>query len=171
MKVVIPALFLALGIEMLADRLHPRVPVMQMVLLLCLGMVSLSLIAWLAHKLGWKRPALLACSLGAVCLSISRTVPGPIVGSSGCKENVHPLCNCIDEYSSIHKKYPDNLNQLVPQILRAQPTCPLSPQGFAYTVSHDPENYTISCIGPHYSGWNSYNSGWIVSDSGFFVLP
>lgn len=169
MKIISAALFLALAIEVLANRLHPRMVPAQIILLLCLGAATLGLAAWVGRK---KRAALLAGSLGVLILLVSRLVPSRIVGNPGCENHAHSLCTCIDEYYSIHKKYPEKLSQLVPEVVQTLPTCPVSPQGFAYTMHQNPDNYTVTCVGPHLSGLNSYNSGWVFgAGSGFVVVP
>jgi len=169
----VASLFFALGLVILVSRLHPLVVPAQVILWLIFVAASMFGVTLAGDRLGWKRIGLLAWSFGAIFLVISRFLPTPIMGDYGCSDCVHTLCGGIETYSSNHKgKYPDNLNQLVPECLKQLPTCPNSPNGFAYEMRQMPDTFTVSCRGKHFAGLSSFNSGWVYSaESGLRDFP
>lgn len=167
-------LFFAQGLVILASRFRPLMVSAQVILWLILVAASMVVVTLAGNRLGWKRIGLLAWGFAAIFLVIGRFLPPVVVGDYGCSGCVHNLCgNGLEVYSSNHEgKYPDNLNQLVPECLEKLPTCPNSPNGFAYEVRQKPDTFTVSCRGKHFAGLNSFNSGWVYSaESGLDNLP
>ena len=93
--------------------------------------------------------------------------------TSVCHCNMNRMINALDEYKTKNKKYPEKMEDLVPDYLSHIPRCEpiigdskvpfrgeikergkFRPADYSYEVNSQPDNYTIRCQGRNHEPWD-----------------
>lgn len=86
-------------------------------------------------------------SLSLLIFCISNVYAGSF-STSTCWGNMKLIGSACEKYAEEHKgKFPDSLKDISHAYLKKLPECLITEMEYIYTVSHNPERYTISCRG------------------------